>query len=185
MVYKLIPKPTDSPANDSQADILENFTELDLQYGTAGDHVEFTAVAANGKHKQATLIDLGADPVTGATEGTVYTKTVGARIEPFYRYPSSGDIFQLSWIKAWVRFVGGGVAGAKVINDSYNVSGVNLAASIYTISFATPLGNNNYGTIITGDGTGIVRVISGSPQLGSVGIFGGGAISLTVVIVGS
>lgn len=182
MVYiKDIPQPGDSPAVNSQPAFLENFRQLDSQYGTLGDHVAFEATSNNGKHKQVTLIDLAGDPITIATEGAIYTNTVGARIESFYRYPSSGDITQLTWIKAWARFVGSGALGAAVITDSYNVSGVNKdSAQTFTISFITNMGNANYGVITTPTSTintaavATVQIITatGSPPIITVMIIG-------------
>lgn len=193
MVYKsTIPQPGDSPATASQADLLENFAQIDSQYGTAGDHVEFTAAANNGKHNQATLLDVGgAVPVSIAGEGIIYTDTVGARIEPFYGYPAGGPTTQLTWIKAWAQFVGNGGLGAAVINDSYNVSGVNKdSASLFTVSFTTNLGNINYGVIGTaGNPTGApsVRLRSGTQAIGSVQI--GTSLDnlpiITVMVIGT
>lgn len=85
MVYNNnIPQPGDSPAVDSQADLLENFAQLNTQYGTAGDHVEFTAIADNGMHKQVSLNDVIADPNLPDPQATLYLKTVGLDSELFF-----------------------------------------------------------------------------------------------------
>ena len=184
MVYiKDIPQPGDSPGVDSQPAFLENFRQLDSQYGTVGDHVAFEATSNNGKHKKVTLVDLAGDPITTATEGAVYTNTLGARIEAFYRYPSSGDITQLTWIKAWARFPGNGAIGAVVPTDSYNINTITKnGPTIFTITFpvATPIGNANYGIITTpsADPSAIVTtgfridMSAGSPQIITVVIIG-------------
>ena len=73
MVYlNTIPQPGDSPATQSQADILENFSQIDSQYGTAGDHVAFTAIADNGMHKQISLNGVIGDPGLPDPQASIY-----------------------------------------------------------------------------------------------------------------
>lgn len=85
MVYlNNIPQPGDSPATQSQADLLENFAQIDSQYGTAGDHVAFTAGADNGMHKQVTLNGVIADPGLADPRASLYLKTVAGDSELFF-----------------------------------------------------------------------------------------------------
>lgn len=91
MVYKNnIPQPGDSPAVDSQTDLLENFTQLDNQYGTAGDHVAFTAGADNGMHKQVTINGVIADPGLADPYTSLYTKTIAGDSELFFEKFDNG-----------------------------------------------------------------------------------------------
>ena len=85
MVFKNnIPQPGDSPAVDSQADLLENFAQLNSQYGTAGDHVEWTALADNGMHKQVSLNDVIADPGLPDPQASLYLKTIAGDSQLFF-----------------------------------------------------------------------------------------------------
>jgi hypothetical protein len=74
----------------------DNFTELNTQYGSSGDHFEFTAAANNGKHKKSTYFAQAADPSTAATEAALYTKTLGALSELYMRRDSNGTIIQMT-----------------------------------------------------------------------------------------
>ena len=65
-----IPQPTDR-ISDSQAPILANFIALDA--AILVDHVALNAVG-QGKHKQITLPESAAAPVTGANEAVVYSR---------------------------------------------------------------------------------------------------------------
>jgi len=85
MVYlNTIPQPGDSPAVDSQAQLLENFTQLNTQYGTAGDHIEWTALADNGMHKQISLNDVIADPNLPDPQASLYLKTIAGNSQLFF-----------------------------------------------------------------------------------------------------
>jgi hypothetical protein len=91
MVFKnSIPQPGDSPATDSQADLLENFAQLNTQYGTAGDHVAWTAAADNGMHKQVSLNNVIADPNLPDPQVSLYTKTVTGDSELFFEKFDNG-----------------------------------------------------------------------------------------------
>lgn len=100
MVYKnLIPQPGDSPATDSQADILENFTQIDSQFGTTGDHVAFTALADNGMHKQVSLNGVIADPGLATPQSSLYIKTVAGSSELFFQNDTlAADVVPLTGI---------------------------------------------------------------------------------------
>jgi len=85
MVYlNNIPQPTDDPATQSQAQFLENFAQLDSQFGTAGDHVALTAVSDNGLHKQVRLNGIIADPGLADPRASLYLKTVSGNSELFF-----------------------------------------------------------------------------------------------------
>lgn len=85
MAYKNnVPQPGDSPATDSQPDFLENFSQLDSQYGTAGDHVAFSAGADNGLHKKIRLNGVIADPNEPDPRASLYLKTIAANSELFF-----------------------------------------------------------------------------------------------------
>lgn len=91
MVYKNnIPQPGDSPAIISQTDLLENFAQLDSQYGTVGDHVAFTAGADNGMHKQITINGVIADPGLADPYTSLYTKTIAGDSELFFEKFDNG-----------------------------------------------------------------------------------------------
>jgi len=95
MVYKTgIPVGSTKPKN-TYTDIAENFTQLNNQYGTTGDHVEFTASSNNGKHKKSTYLSQGTtDQNTGSTDVAVYAKTISGSTELYYRQPSNGSVVQ-------------------------------------------------------------------------------------------
>jgi hypothetical protein len=87
-----IPQPGDF-VSSSQADILENFSQLNTQYGN--DHVAWDAGSNNGKHKKVTLI-AGTDPTTAAGEVAVYSKTVTGSTNLYCRLASNGTVIQLT-----------------------------------------------------------------------------------------
>ncbi len=72
--YPNIPQATDVPSQ-SQPLILSNFQQLNIQYGTSGDHVPFTALSNNGQHDMVTFVPQGSDPVAQPTQPIVYCKT--------------------------------------------------------------------------------------------------------------
>lgn len=88
MVYlNSIPQPGDSPATDSQADLLENFAQLETQFSF--DHVSLMALADNGMHTKISINDIngvapGTDPGLPDPQISLYTKTVGLDSELFF-----------------------------------------------------------------------------------------------------
>ncbi len=143
MTYDPNVPPADQRPSVSQPIIQNNFKQLNDIFNE--NHFRFNAADNRGKHRYSSYVEQSADPSTTATEGAVYTKDVSGRSELFYRYKSSGDVSQLTWIKAWVRFGG----ATPTIFDSYNVSTVVRVFPNYVITFATPLGNTNYLILIT------------------------------------
>jgi len=83
MVYNAgIPAPTDMISN-SQAQLLENFAQLNTQFGT--DHVAFNAASNNGNHKKVLLpVPLAVDPAVSGTQGAFYSKDVAGVAQLFF-----------------------------------------------------------------------------------------------------
>jgi hypothetical protein len=144
MVYRNdIPQGADRPSSPSRGQILENFSQLDSQYGTSGDHVEFSAATNNGKHKKSTYIATS-DPTTQPLEGAVYTKDAGSgRTELYYRRESSGQVLPITFFKAY-----GLITGISVTND-FNISKVtNPSAGRYVINLSNSI-TGSFGVIAT------------------------------------
>jgi hypothetical protein len=129
MALQLIPQATDDPA-DSQAQLLQNFTDINSDYGIAADadHVEFAASSNNGKHKRTTLISSATAPVNGGTDQVIiYSQTKAtAQTMPYYKRDNLATEYPLSPIKAYAVFnlTNTNVAGtiAIVPTDSFNCS---------------------------------------------------------------
>lgn len=92
-----IPQPTDN-LSASQADILENFSQLDIQYGSSGDHVAFTAGTNNGKHKKATMVEQSPSPTAGDNEMVLYTaqNSTSNVADLYLGRESAGTVLQIS-----------------------------------------------------------------------------------------
>lgn len=96
-----IPQATDNLSN-SQGDLLDNFGQLNTQFGV--DHTAFNTGAANGDgfHKQVTLpTPLGGVPSTLTVDGygALYTKAVSGLSQVFFanRAASTNTEYQLSF----------------------------------------------------------------------------------------
>lgn len=159
MTYDPNVPPADQRPSVSQPIIQNNFKQLNDIFNK--NHFKFNAADNAGKHRYSTYVEQGTDPSTNTDEGAVYTKDESGRSELFYRYQSSGDISQLTWIKAWCRF-DGTLTDPIAIVDGYNVTNVTkLGSGSYQINFATPLGNTNYAVVastrltIAGDISGV------------------------------
>ena len=137
----------------SQAQIKENFSQLETQFSV--DHDSLLAAGATGKHVQITLpqFDAGADPVTAAGEGMLYTKDSGTQPELYYREESAGDIIQLtsggtaSYVSAFCAFTFAGISPFSPTGTAYNVGAnaiVRNGAGDYTITFTNALPDANY-----------------------------------------
>jgi hypothetical protein len=151
-----IPQPTDIPRN-SPADFLANFQAINDFVNV--DHVGFNDTQA-GKHEKVHLRKQGTDPTTDANEGALYSKTVGTRIEPFYRYASSGVIADLLPIKAWCCFKGDGALGVNcTIYSSLNITSVYKdSASEFIVTMTNALADNKYAVIGSGSKIGAVTI---------------------------
>lgn len=126
------------------------------------------------------------DPTAIAASVILYSKQDGAGKPQVYSIDPDSSISQLTGMKTWARFVGTGGLGAAVINDSFNVSGVNKdTAQTFTISFDVNLANTDYGVLITTSSGTLPRPIVGTLALGSVQIYTGADASIiTVMIIG-
>jgi len=176
-----IPIGSDSPGGTSRAQMLENFSQLDIQF--AIDHTAFSVGGANqGEHKKVSLSDVQADPGLVFPKCSIYTKHFGAAPNRYTNLYFEADPenavvstqYVLNAVKAWVKF--NGTTGALI--DQYNVSGVvRNSAGNYTISFVTALQNANYvvnaTTGMSADGLngGIPGPILGSATTTSCGLF--------------
>jgi len=76
------PQPGDSPATQSQADLLENFAQLETQF--SGDHVSLMALANNGMHTRIRLSNVAAAPGLANPMGSLYMALVGVDSELFF-----------------------------------------------------------------------------------------------------
>jgi hypothetical protein len=127
-----IPQPTDNPS-DSQSLILQNFQQLNLQYGTSGDHVPFTATSQNGKHNLVTWIDQTANLpiVAGISEVKSYSQTRTGITRPYYERDtiSSATVqFPLSPIQAYATFRTLAAPGVITALDSFNITSITQAS---------------------------------------------------------
>ena len=98
-----IPQPTDVLAY-SQLDMLNNFKEINNQYGlngdsnlNVGDHVELNETQDDriGLHKKTTLVVQGSDPSLSATESAMFCKNV-TQSELFYKRFGDASASQLT-----------------------------------------------------------------------------------------
>lgn len=155
----------------SQADILTNFTQANIQFGN--DHYEFDfagsaaapyniAVAGDkGKHKQCTLIRVSADIANaGANEIGLYNKNAASgNQEIFYRRPSGGTVVQLTsgtpvLATRGSTFLPGGLMlkwGQDTANSRTNTTftfpGVAFGAAPYSVTCTMHRSSNNVDTI--------------------------------------
>jgi len=196
MAYNpLIPQPTDI-ISQSQPQILENFTQLNTQFGI--DHVAWNVGGATaGHHKAVHLLNV-ADPVTGGTEGGAYTKVKGTQSELFYRYQSSGPIQQLTNQSspfggpfALVRVVGSFGGTAAINGTPINVASITTTApGVLTITFTTAAASSDYTVFytVTGPGTndtggGYVKLTTGVTVFLNTSLTGAGTeVSVAIIL---
>lgn len=193
MVYKNnIPQPGDSPAVDSQADLLENFTQLDSQYGTTGDHVAFTAGADNGMHKQVSLNDVIADPGLPDPQASIYLKTIAGDSELFFEKFDNGtalNVVQQMTNLVIANLVNPGTAGGTL----YRID-LPIGVTIYLGRTAAFSGNRtvtfpaNYGTIYsttcTANDVNVQRVSVGQ-GVGGLTIYTENAVQVNWMAIGT
>lgn len=155
-----IPQATDL-ISQSQAQILENFRQLDLQYGTsaASDHVAFTAAANPGTHKQVSFSSEPSLPFPAVSEHSfLYERLTGAVPQISYlEYQSSGSS-EIAPISPKVFCVFNSnlvVAPFMNIVSSFNVNSATTSrtGSTFTIGFTKALPNANYLVQLTRGGT--------------------------------
>lgn len=145
-----IPQPGDDPSQ-SQPLILANFQQLNIQYGTAGDHIEWTASSQNGKHKKVTLRDQSASlPLTaGLNEMLIYSNTQSGITWPYYTRDNIATVIPLSPIKTYARLTMQGANNNPTIIDSFNVTSVTASGgNVYLVTMTNALLNTNYGIFI-------------------------------------
>lgn len=154
-----IPQATDNPSN-SQSQILANFQQLNMQYGTAGDHVPFTASTNNGKHNSVTWLDQTAQlPIVPvANELIAYGITKSGVTMPYYvrdSISSATTQFPLAPIKAYASFLSINAGGMQNITplDSFNIAPAGAPVIVqqsgspttFTITLINPCRTTTYG----------------------------------------
>lgn len=175
-----IPQPGDSPATDSQAQLLENFAQLNSQFGTAGDHVAFTAGADNGMHKQISLNGVIADPGLPDPQASLYLKTIAGDSHLFFENFDVGGaanvIRQMTGL-AIPNLVNAGTAGGSLYRIDFPIgvtvyAGVtNLMTGNRTVTFpvaytalftsqATPHDNNGSRTVALEQAVGVLNLFT-------------------------
>jgi len=95
-----IPQAKDIMA-DSQGDLLINFDQMNVVYGTAGDHVALDAASNKGKHNKVTFVSQGSDPLVDApdtreNEIALFALEDGTDTEIYIRRESNGDVKQIT-----------------------------------------------------------------------------------------
>lgn len=68
--------------SQSSSQIRGNFQQINTQYGTSGDHVEFTAASGNGTHKQVSLSNVASPGAQVDPASVIYTKAAAGGIFP-------------------------------------------------------------------------------------------------------
>lgn len=148
-----IPQSGDDPSQ-SQPLILANFQQLNSQYGTAGDHVEWTASSANGKHKKVTWINQsGSVPNAGLNELVAYGITQSGITMPYYKRDNLATVWPLSPIKAYANFTSVALAGTNNIapTSSFNIdnpivqTNPGLNTLVFTFTMTNACLTLNYG----------------------------------------
>lgn len=137
-----IPQPNDDIGAQSQQDLLNNFSELDTQFGN--NHIAFSAGTDNGKHKK---IEFNTNNAPGAPIGTqseIYT----ADATPEAYFINAANTALISGIKAWCTFVPS--AAPTLGATSFNITSVTrLAKGQYQLAFTNPLATSTYAVLAT------------------------------------
>ena len=156
MAYKdNIPQAADI-LSSSQADLLENFSELDTQF--AVNHYEFSDTTANiGKHRFVSLVEQSSDPTTADSEYAVYSKDSDGEPELFGRPQNNASAHQLTKDGSIYLGVVPHAAvnfsfSAAIQGSAFNVAsvarqtaaGAGASDARYVITFTNPAPNNNY-----------------------------------------
>ena len=144
MVYNpSIPQPTNL-ISSSQADLLENFNQLNTQFSE--DHVALNSASDNGEHTKVTYSNvLVADPNLAQPKGSLYTKALtSSKADLFFQNDNAGtDVRRVMTISAWVAFVPSAVNGNQTITQSENITTVVRsspgAGILYTFNFTNNL----------------------------------------------
>lgn len=100
--------------SDTQQSIENNFQDIyDL---LAVNHVPFNIVNDFGKHSFVSYVNQSTDPSTSSTEMALYSKSVvndPNLSELFYRYPSNGNIVQLTGVSSGGSSTSGLTSGGR------------------------------------------------------------------------
>jgi hypothetical protein len=135
----------------SQAVLKTNFEQLNLVYGTSGDHFPFDDTDSNEqfKHAKVTLPRLpqanppgNVLPTPGAGEMALFCDVSGGFSQPYYRRDTATVNIPIAPIQAFGEATGAAVP--VLTSNSYNISSVTLAASVYTFNFTEALADTNY-----------------------------------------
>ena len=79
----------------SQGDLLENFSQLNTQFGI--NHVEFNDTGGDaGKHKLVTFIEQSSDPATKSNEAIIFAKDDSGDTELFIRPENNAAPYQMT-----------------------------------------------------------------------------------------
>jgi len=128
MVYKpTIPASTDKPAQ-SQADIQENFTQLNNQFKI--EHIAFDAAADNGQHKFITL-KRSAGVVPAGTDWVV-AQALTPAANPYLQLVNASTFFSIPLTYYFTKHIIAGTATRNLID--FGPAGINLFPQSGTIS---------------------------------------------------
>jgi len=133
----------DDNVSESQADLLENFTELNTQF--AVNHVSFDSGDGDeGKHKFVTYVQQDDDPESSTDEYLIYAKDDAGEPELFCRPQENGTAFQMTkngglfYGARPVAFVN--FEADETIISQFNVSSVsNVSGARYLITFTNQI----------------------------------------------
>jgi hypothetical protein len=144
-------------ANDlisqSQAQILENFSQLDTQY--SGDHVAFSAATNNGEHTKVSFSNVSAPGAQTDPKSVLYTKSpvggIFSHVLPFFRNQSAelNVLPDLSNTGTNYSFS----LGQIIFNFGSGV--IASGTSSLTVSWKTPFTTNLLTVLCTKNGNGI------------------------------
>lgn len=153
-----IPQATDVPAN-SQAQILDNFTSLNEQFGV--DHVPLIQGSSQGWHNQCTWLDQSAAspaPTSLAGQCIAYANKLGSVTQPYYQRDAAATVFPLSPIKAVANYqIGVGFVGdGSPLSGCWNIKGVTVVTNTnqnltlkFTVLDASPMRTSTYAVLMS------------------------------------
>ena len=151
MVYNAgIPQPTDNISTVSQAQLLENFTQLNTQFSE--DHVAFTATTGNGYHAKVTFNDvLGLDPGLSTPIASLYTKADAAGTSQLFF--ENDDITTGTNIVRQITNIPVNGGTTKYVTTPmgliYQFGPVTINTTATTITFPLAFPNNVYSLLLT------------------------------------
>lgn len=120
MVYlPTIPAANDRPAQ-SQAQIQENFTQLNTQFGA--EHVAFDAAANNGQHRYITLQRMAVAAPTGTNVRISQDTTVVGN--PFIKVGFAADYYSIPLMSSVSAPIPGGSHTTTIVD--FGAAGLNL-----------------------------------------------------------